>query len=109
MVRRAQHRNARGLEVAQHADALLDAPPVRRVAELLHDGAVHALEGLAAMEKPPVRKAQAADGEIDDGGLRSRGAKRVRQALRGPGTRLTDDRQVHATSAVARSSRRTPC
>src|SRR5262245_16989118 len=109
MVRCAQHRNARGLEVAQHADALLDAPPISGVAELLHDGAVQAFEGLAAMEEPSVRKAQAAGGEIDDGGLRPRGAERVRQAIGGPRARLTDDREVHATIAVARSSRRTPC
>jgi hypothetical protein len=95
--------------VAQHPDALLDAPPVRGVTELLHDGAVEAFERLAPVKEPSVRKSQAAGREIDDRGLVPSGAQRVRQPLRRPGAGLADDRELHAASAVARSSRRTPC
>src|SRR6185295_13568214 len=74
-LRGAQHRNTRGLQVTQHADTLLDAPPVGGVAELLDDGAGEPVERLAAMEEPPVWKSQAAGGKIDDSGFRPAGAQ----------------------------------
>src|SRR5262249_60492098 len=80
------------------------APP-----ELLHHRAVEPFERFAAMEEPPVGKPQAAGGEVDDGGVRPRGPQGVRQSLGGPRPGLPDDGDLHATSAVARSSRRTPC
>ena len=99
---RAQNRNARGFQVAQHADALLNAPSVGGVAELLDHGAVELLERLPAMEEAAVGEAEAARGQIDDADAGARGAQRVCQPLGGPRARLADDREVHAASAVAR-------
>ena len=108
-IRGTQHRNARGLQVAQHLDALLDAPSIRRVAELLDHGAGEPLQRLAAVEETSVRQSETARGQVDDGGLDPGGAQRVHQPLGGPRAGLADDGELHAASAVARSSRRTPC
>src|SRR4030095_11867122 len=104
--------------MVQHADALLDAPSVGGVAELLDHGAVELLERLAAVKEPagggggggggPVGgdrergcgEAEAARGQVADADAGARGAQRVRQALGGPRAWLADDRDVHAAIAV---------
>jgi len=62
------------LQVPEQSDALLDAPAVGGVAELLDDGAIEPVERLAAMEEPGIGKPQATGGEVDDGRVRSRRA-----------------------------------
>src|SRR5262245_33855011 len=95
--------------MTEHADALLDGPSVSGVAELLDHRAVELFERLPAMEEAAIGEAEATHGQIDDTGARARGAECVRQPLGGPRARLADDGDVHAASAVARSSRCTPC
>src|SRR5262249_5594286 len=101
--------NPRGLEMAQHADALLDAPSIGGGAGLLDHRAVELLERLTAKEEPAGGGGEGGPGPNGGRRGRGRGGGRGRRPRAGPRARLADDGDVHAASAVARSSRCTPC